>query len=186
MSLYVALWRLIEPRFTTINSASYLFNFQPSDQTIFLRHTSRLEHETSLLDHHTRQSDHKPDQTTTYEYTTDHRPDPTTKLDHQITPPQPIQTTSSDHPTRPQDTILDYSASNQHSIPTLLKWYRSGAFFVGLGRGGYIELWMNFAKHTFHTRSTWSFRTLFRLKLIVVRLACGVPWAGKGLPFPFS
>ena len=85
--------------------------------------------------------------------TTDHRPDPTTKLDHQITPPPPIQTTSSDHPNRPQDTIFDYSASNQHSIPSLLKWYRSGAFFVGLARGGYIELWMNLAKHTFHTRS---------------------------------
>ena len=62
--------------------------------------------------------------------TTDHRPDPTTKLDHQITPPPPIQTTSSNHPTRPQDIILDYSASNQHSIPKLLKWYRSGAFFM--------------------------------------------------------
>ena len=26
----------------------------------------------------------------------------------------------------------------------------------------------------------------FRLNLILVRLASGVPWAGKGLPFPFS
>ena len=113
--------------------------------------------------------------------TTDNRPDPTTKLDHQITPPPPIQTTSSDHPNRPQDTILDYSASNQHSIPSLLKWYRSGAFFVGLGRGGYIELWMNLAKHTFHTRSARSFRTL-RLKLIVVRLASGFPGLVRASP----
>ena len=56
----------------------------------------------------------------------------------------------------------------------------------GLGQGGYIELWMNLAKHTFHTRSASSFRTFFRLNLSLVNLASGVPWAGKGLPFPFS
>ena len=59
-------------------------------------------------------------------------------------------------------------------------------FLYGLGQGGYIELWMNLAKHTFHTRSASSFRILFRLNLTVVRLASRVPWAGKGLPFPFS
>ena len=97
----------------------------------------------------------------------------------------PDQTTSSDHPTRPQDSILAYSVSNQHSIPSLLKWYRSGAFFVGLGRGGYIELWMNLAKQTFHTRSAWSFRTLFRLRLIVVRLASGFPGLVRASPSLF-
>ena len=59
-------------------------------------------------------------------------------------------------------------------------------FLYGLGQGGYIELWMNLARHTFHTRSASSFRILFRLNLTVVRLASRVPWAGKGLPFPFS
>ena len=63
--------------------------------------------------------------------------DPTTKSGHQISRPSPpIQTTTSDHPTRPQDTILDYSASNQHSITNLLKWYRSGEFFMGWVKGG--------------------------------------------------
>ena len=56
----------------------------------------------------------------------------------------------------------------------------------GLGQGGYIELWMNLAKHTFHTLSAWSFRTFFRLNLTLVTLDSGVPRAGKGLPFPFS
>ena len=45
---------------------------------------------------------------------------------------------------------------------------------------------MNLAQHTIHTRSVLEVPGLrFRLKLIVVRLASGVPWAGKGLPFPF-
>ena len=43
----------------------------------------------------------------------------------------------------------------------------------GLGQGGYIELWMNLAKHTFHTLSAWSFPNFFRLNLAVVRLASG-------------
>ena len=110
--------------------------------------------------------------------------DQTATPDHQIRPPH--QTTRSDHPTRLQTTILDYSASNHHSIPNLLKWYRSGALAYGLGEGGYIELWMNLAKHTFHTLSAWIFRTFFRLNLTVVRLASGVPRAGKVLPCPFS
>ena len=125
------------------------FNFQPSDQTILFRHSSRLDHETV---HQTTTTDSQirlPLQNTTK----DHRHDPTTKSDHQIPSPPPIQTTRSDHPTRPQDTILDYSASNQYSIPNLWKWYRSGAFFMGWVKGGYIKLWMNLAKNTFHTRS---------------------------------
>ena len=62
LSPYIALWRLIEPCFTTINSAYYLFDFQPSDQTIFLRHTS------SLSDHHTRQSDPNSDHTSVNDF----------------------------------------------------------------------------------------------------------------------
>ena len=106
-------------------------------------------------------------------------PNQTIKADHHRqsrTPDQirsPHQTTVH-HP--PNRTV--YSAS--------FKWYRSGAFFMGWVKGGYIVLWMNLAKHTFHTLSAWVFRTFFRLNLTLVSLANGVPWAGKGLPFPFS
>ena len=58
------------------------------------------------------------------------------KSDHQNRPPSPRQTTKSDHLARPQTTILDYSASNQHRIPNLFNWYRSGAFFMGWVKGG--------------------------------------------------
>ena len=113
--------------------------------------------------------------------TTDHRHDPTTKSDHQNRPPLPNQTTRTDQPTRPQTTILQ---TEQHPQPVEMVQVR--CFLYGLGQGGYIELWMNLAKHTFHTRSASSFRILFRLNLTVVRLASGVPWAGRVLPFPFS
>ena len=47
-----SLFSLIEP-FTTINSASHHFNFQYSDQSIFLRQTSRIDHQTiPRSDHH--------------------------------------------------------------------------------------------------------------------------------------
>ena len=47
------------------------------------------------------------------------------------------------------------------STPNLLKWYRFGAFLVGWVKGGYIEFWMNLAKHTIHTLSAWSIRTSY-------------------------
>ena len=117
--------------------------------------------------------------------TPDHRPDPTTKSDHQITTPPPIQTTSSDHPTRPQDTIVDDSASNQHSIPSLLNgtgqvhslWVGSRVVYRALD-----EPCKAYFPHTFGLK----FPDFFRLYLTVVRLVSGVPWAGKGLPCPFS
>ena len=116
-------------------------------------------------------------------------PDQNTKSKCNIIPssvPPPNQTIRADH--KITSTPLDHRppSSKQNRIPNRLKWYRSGAFFMGWVKGGYIELWMNLAKHTFHTLSAWSFRILFRLNLTVVRLASGVPWAGKGLPFPFS
>ena len=55
----------------------------------------------------------------------------------------------------------------------------------GLGQGGYIELWMNLAKHTFHTRSASSFRNFFRLTLTVVRLASGFPGLVRASPSLF-
>ena len=56
-----------------------------------------------------------------------------------------------------QRTIPDCSTSNQHSTHNFVKWYKSCALFVGWvkaeegGGGRYMELWMNIAKHTFHT-----------------------------------
>ena len=105
---------------------------------------------------------------------------PNSTTDHRQTRP-PNQTTRTDQPTRQQTTILQ---TEQHTL--LLEMVQVRCFLYGLGQGGYIELWMNLAKHTFHTRSASSFRILFRLNLTVVRLANGVPWAGKVLPFPFS
>ena len=185
LSLYVALWRFIEPCFTTINSAFYLFNFQPSDQIIFLKHTFRLHQETSLPDHHTRQSDHKPDQTTTYEY----HNRPSSRPDHPIRPSDHTTTANPDHQFRsPHQTtghhpwLLSFQSA-QHTQP--LEMVQVRCILYGLGRGWYIELWMNLAKHTFHTRSAGSFRTLFRLKLIVVRLASGFPGLVRASPSLF-
>ena len=45
VSLYVALW-IIETLLISITSASHLFHFQPSEQTIFLSQSSRLGHGT--------------------------------------------------------------------------------------------------------------------------------------------
>ena len=101
--------------------------------------------------------------------------DQTATPDHQIRSPH--QTTDH-HPW-----LLSFQSS-QHTQP--LEMVQVRCIPYGLGEGGYIELWMNLAKHTFHTLSAWIFRTFFRLNLTVVRLASGVPRAGKVLPCPFS
>ena len=132
--------------FTTINSACYLFNFQPSDQTIFLRQTSRLDHDTSPSDHRTRQSDQRSSYSSLIHNRTSS--DPTIKSDHQNRPPPSNQTTRSDQPARPQTTILQ---TEQDTQP--LEMVQVRCILYGLGQGGYIELWMNLAKHTFHTLS---------------------------------
>ena len=106
--------------------------------------------------------------------TTDHHHYPTTKSDHPISRPPPTNQTKDHRP----------PSSNQNSIPSFLKWSRSGAFFMGWVKGVYRaldELCKAYFPHTFGL----TFGTFFRLNLIVVRLASGVPWAGKGLPFPF-
>ena len=157
----MALWRLIEPfHCFLLSSSSFQFSAQSTDSTIFLR-------QTCLSDQPIRST---PDQTNT-PY-------------HQIRPPH--QTTRSDPPTRPQTTILDYSASNHHSIPNLLKWYRSGAFLMGWIKGViYSSGWTLQSILSTHFRPKFS-GVFFRFNLTVVRLASWVPWAGKGLPFPFS
>ena len=149
---------------------------------MFLRHTSRLDHETSLSDHHTRQSDHNPDQTTTSEYHTG----PSSRPDHQIRPSDHNTTAYPDHQFRLPHQTTGYHPwrisfqSAQHTQP--LEMIQVRCILYGLGRGWYIELWMNLAKHTFHTRSAWSFRIIFRLKLIVVRLVSEFPGLVRASP----
>ena len=120
-----------------------LFNFQPSsrpEQTIFHVHNYRLDCQTSLSTRDPR-SDHYNSQEILPEIrpprpnaTPNQQTRPATRSDLRHAPP--YQTTRSDRPTRTQATILDYSASNQHSTPNLLKWYRSGAFLMGWVKGG--------------------------------------------------
>ena len=105
----------------------FFFQFQISDQPY--RQTCRLDHQTSPWYQ-------TPDQTTTSEYHNGPSSDLTTKSDHQNKPPPSNQTNRSDHPTRPRTTILDSSASKQHSIPNIPKWYRSGAFIMGWVKEG--------------------------------------------------
>ena len=129
-SLWVALWSVYS-LFTSVASASHVFNFQPSEQTIFLSQSFRLGRGTRPQPQAIRSA---PDQTTTTDnqmsltsgHSSDHAPTPT--LDHRQTrPPDQIN---------PQTTIHDCSSSNQHSTPNLVKWYRSGALFVGWVKGG--------------------------------------------------
>ena len=136
-----------------------------------------------------------PHQTNTPQQSTRSAPDQTTKSEYQTRPssdPTTIRPSDRHHHTRPPDQIIPtdkhpwlvgFKSAQQHKS---LWMVQVRCIPCGLGQGGYIELWMNLAKHTFHTLSAWSFRTLFRLNLTVVRLASGAPRAGKGLPCPFS
>ena len=133
------------------------------------------------------QTDRPPD-----DYRHDSRPD--LRSDHQTQSPNYQSIRSGHHlharPTKPmhQTTILDYSASNQHSTPNFLKLYRSGAFFVGWVKGGIYRALDEPCKAYFpHTFGPKFLDFLFeRLNLTVVRLVSGVTRVGKGLPFPFS
>ena len=152
---------------------------------MFLRHTSRLDYETSLSDHHTTQSDQNPDQTTTSEY----HNRPSSRPDHQIRPSDHNTTANPDNQFRsPHQTTGHHPwrlsfQSAQHTQP--LEMVQVRCILYGLGQGGYIELWMNLAKHTFHTRSASSFRNFFRLNLTVVRLASGFPGLVRASPSLF-
>ena len=109
--------------------------------------------------------------------------------DHQIRPSDPTSTPKPDHRIRsPHQSThfhpwLHSFKSAQHSLSTEMVQVRCIPY--GLGQGGYIELWRNLAKHTFHTRSAWSFRTFFRLNLIVVRLVSGFPGLVRSSPSLF-
>ena len=109
--------------------------------------------------------------------------------DHKIRPSDPTSTANPDHQFRsPHQTTGQHSwllsfQSAQHT--QALEMVQVRCILYGLGQGGYIELWMNLAKHTFHTRSAWSFRNFFRLNLTVVRLASGFPGLVRASPSLF-
>ena len=118
--------------------------------------------------------------------TTDHRqtrpPNPTIRTDHHRQTRQPDQIRSPHQTTDHHPWLFGFQAAqhNQHSEMVQVR-----CIPYGLGQGGYIELWMNLAKHTFHTRSASSFRNFFRLNLTVVRLASGFPGLVRASPSLF-
>ena len=107
------LFSLIEP-FTTINSASHLFNFQYSDQTIFLRQTSRVDHHTRLKLHNSQPDPPQirpPNPSTTPDHPQTRQPS-----DHQIRPSPPYQTTRSDHPNRQRSLTTQFQISTAQPV----------------------------------------------------------------------
>ena len=113
--VHQSLFSLIEP-FTTINSASHLFNFQHSDQTIFLRHTSILDHQTRP-DLHNSESD-QPQIRPPYPSTTPDYPQNRKNSNHDNQAIRSATTTTiADYQIRSsqQTTILDYSYQLQIS-----------------------------------------------------------------------
>ena len=149
-----------------------LFNFQPSsrpEQTIFHVHTYRLDCQTRLSDPREPRSDHhisqeilpeirppRPNSTPNQQTGPATRSDPTDQTCPTATPNHQIR---SPHQTTGQHPRLFSFWSAQHTQSTEMVQVRCIPY--GLGQGGYIELWMNLAKHTFHTRSAWNFRTFF-------------------------
>jgi len=104
---------LIEP-FTTINSASHLFNFQYSDQTIFLRQTSRVDHHTRPKLHNSQPDPPQirpPNPNTTPDHPQTRQPS-----DHQIRPSPPYQTTRADHPNRQLSLTTQFQISTAQPV----------------------------------------------------------------------
>ena len=77
---------------------------------------------------------------------------------YQIRPRSDRHTRPPGQITPPDHRLLSFQSS-QHTQP--LEMVQVRCIPYGLGEGGYIELWMNLAKHTFHTLSAWIFRTFF-------------------------
>ena len=146
-SLHRSLKRLEPFHYYFLSLSSFSFSFQPSDQTIFLTQTSGLGHGTRLQQQSIRSA---PDQTITpaNQMSLRSRPQirpctnshtrPSSDQTTKISPSDQTTTAKPDHQIRSaqQATILDCSTSNQHSTPNLVKWYRSGALFVGWVKGG--------------------------------------------------
>ena len=144
VSLHAALWRLIQP-FHCFLRRSSSFNFQLSPQT---RRSSsgRPVYQTSLSD----PPQIRPPRGTIRSDRHTRPSDQTATPDHQIRSP---------HQTTDHHPWLLSLQSSQHTQP--LEMVQVRCIPYGLGERGYIELWMNLAKHTFHTLSAWIFRTFF-------------------------
>ena len=71
----------------------------------------------------------------------------------------PLHQIRSPHQTTDHHPWLLSFQSSQHTQP--LEMVQVRCIPYGLGEGGYIELWMNLAKHTFHTLSAWRLRHSF-------------------------
>ena len=106
---------------------------------------------------------------------TDYHHYPNTKSDHPISRPPPTNQTTDHH--LPIRTAYPASWNGTGQVHSLWVGSRGGVYRA------LDELCKAYFPHTFGL----TFRTFFRfnLNLIVVRLASGVPWAGKGLPFLF-
>ena len=124
-----------------------------------------------IIDHQTRLSDHpRPSQPTLDQTTTDPRQ---TRPPNQITPPDhrpPALTTRPPISTAYQ--TLWTGTGQVHSL-----WVGTRGVYRALD-----EPCKAYFPHTFGLK----FPDFFRLNLSLLSLASGVPWAGKGLPFPFS
>ena len=136
--VHESLFSLIEP-FGTINSASHFFNFQHSDQTIFLRQTSILDHQTRPELHNS--ASDRPQIRPPYPSTTPDHPQNRKNTNHDNQAIRSATTTIADGlpdqiiPTDHHPWLL-ISASNQPRITSLLEWYRLGAFLMGWVKGG--------------------------------------------------
>ena len=78
------------------------------------------------------------------------------------------------------------SLHRQDAIISFLSQVRSILCVLGHGRLIYKALDEPYKTYFPHTFGLKSLEFLFRLYLIVVRVASGAPWAVKGLPYPFS
>ena len=162
---------LIEP-FTTINSASHLFNFQYSDQTIFLRQTSRVDHHTRPKLHNSQPDPPQirpPNPSTTPDHPQTRQPS-----DHQIRPILPHQTTRTDHPNRQPSLTTEFQISTAQPV----SWNGTGqvhSLWVG-SRGVYRALdepCKAYFPHTFGLKFPDFLSALFNCRQISQRGSLG-------------
>ena len=150
-----------------------------ADRSNFLEQTTRPDY---LLD-----PDHQtwPDQT---------RPDQVFRTDHLRRPAssgflpqttQPDQLPVTDHPARPASSHEHPASTGQDAIVRYLSQVTSILCGLGHGRLIYKALDEPCKAYFSHTFGLKSLDFLFRFYLIVVRVASGVPWAVKRLPYPF-
>ena len=146
---------------------------------------SRADHQTRLPPGSRSPDLARPDQT---------RPDQVFRTDHLKRPAssgflpqttQPDQLPVTDHPARPASSHEHPASTGQDAIVRYLSQVTSILCGLGHGRLIYKALDEPCKAYFSHTFGLKSLDFLFRLYLIVVRVASGVPWAVKRLPYPF-